>query len=96
MRLLIVGGMLVLTVSTSLTSASATNPKCPRSSDTVTITAYAHMSGESPSMALQYYCICRCNADAMRRINTETPTSQTTKSMACQSKCVNEFEARRR
>jgi hypothetical protein len=32
----------------------------------------------------------------MRRINTETPTSQTTKSMACQSKCVNEFEARRR
>jgi hypothetical protein len=97
MRLLpIVAGTLVLAVSASLTPANAGSKLCPTSSDTVTITAYAHMWGSSPSGALEYYCLCRCNADAMRGINTETPTFRDKKYQACSAKCVNAFEASRR
>jgi hypothetical protein len=95
MRLLIVAGMLVLAVSASLTpAANALGPPPPCRADQVT--AWAHMFGVSPSLMLESYCFCRCRVDAMRRSHTETQTSNFEKSQACGSKCLNEFEARRR
>jgi hypothetical protein len=85
--------MLTLAVSASVTPANA--GVCPRSADQAT--AWAHMFGVSPSLMLESYCFCRCYGDYVRRrINTETSTSNGTKLQACQSKCVNTFEASRR
>jgi hypothetical protein len=71
MRLRIVAGMLALAVSAALTPANVTGT-CPRSSDTVT--AWATYVGDSPCLASEFYCICQCQWDAMRRIHTETQT----------------------
>jgi hypothetical protein len=85
--------MLALAVSASLTPANAR--VWPRSADQAT--GWAHMFGVSPSLMLESYCFCRCYGDYVRRrINTETSTSNGTKLQACQSKCVNTFEASRR
>jgi hypothetical protein len=87
--------MLTLAISASLTPANAAGiGPGPCRADQVT--AWAHMFGVSPSFMLERYCFCQCWGDEMRRIHTETPTSNAKKSQACGSKCVNAFEARRR
>jgi hypothetical protein len=91
MRLPIVGGMLVLTVSASLTPANA-GLGGPGNSDAA-VTARAHMFGVSRCMVLENCCSIQCNKDAIRRSHTETRTSNSEKSPSCISTCVNAFEA---
>jgi hypothetical protein len=86
--------MVALTVSASLTPANAQRFCVSGSPDTARL--WADRRGISVPLALEEYCFCQCAKDSNRRINTETPTSQRTKSMACYAKCVNAFEAARR
>jgi hypothetical protein len=89
--------MLALTVSASVTPANARGLG-PGPCRVDQVTAWAHMFGVSRSLMEEGYCFCQCNKDAMRRINTETPTSQRRPFLdgsACTAKCVNAFEAAR-
>jgi hypothetical protein len=96
MRLLIVAGMLTLALSASLTPANAALIKwCSGNPDTA-IFRRAAIRHISVPLALESYCLCQCGNEATHDHAALLTRFDDKKLQACQSKCVNAFEASRR